>query len=98
MYEFIEGKFEQKTPSTLVVNAMGIGYLVEISLTTYSEIKSMDSGRILIHFVVRDDAHQLFGFFSAKERELFRYLISVNGVGVNTARMMLFFNEYRRVA
>ncbi|MDD2529630.1 MAG: Holliday junction branch migration protein RuvA [Bacteroidales bacterium] len=89
MYEFIEGKFEQKTPSTLVVNAMGIGYLVEISLTTYSEIKSMDSGRILIHFVVRDDAHQLFGFFSAKERELFRYLISVNGVGVNTARMML---------
>lgn len=89
MYEFIEGKFEQKTPSTLVVNAMGIGYLVEISLTTYSEIKSMDSGRILIYFVVRDDAHQLFGFFSAKERELFRYLISVNGVGVNTARMML---------
>jgi Holliday junction DNA helicase RuvA len=68
---------------------MGVGFLVEISLTTYSEIKSMDSGRILIHFVVREDAQQLFGFFTAKERELFRYLISVNGVGVNTARMML---------
>lgn len=89
MYEFIEGKFEYKTPSTLVVNANGVGYLVEISLTTYSEIKSMESGRILIHFVVREDAQQLFGFFTAKERELFRYLISVNGVGVNTARMML---------
>ncbi len=62
MYEFIEGKFEYKTPSTLVVNAMGVGFLVEISLTTYSEIKSMDSGRILIHFVVREDAQQVHRF------------------------------------
>ena len=89
MYEFIEGKFEYKTPSTVVVNASGVGYHIEISLTTYSSIKSLDSGRILTHHVVREDAHQLFGFSTAKERQLFRYLISVNGIGVNTARMML---------
>jgi len=89
MYEFIEGKFEYKTPSTVVVNASGVGYHIEISLTTYSDIKAMDSGRVLIHHVVREDAHQLFGFSTAKERQLFRFLISVNGIGVNTARMML---------
>jgi Holliday junction DNA helicase RuvA len=89
MYEFIEGKFDIKNPSFVVVNTSGVGYHIEISLTTYSEIKNLDSGRILTHYVVREDAHQLFGFYSAKERELFRYLISVNGVGVNTARMML---------
>lgn len=89
MYEFIEGKFENKTPSTLIVNVNGVGYLIEISLTTYSEIKTMKAGRILVHYVVREDTQQLFGFFTAKERELFRHLISVNGVGVNTARVML---------
>jgi len=89
MYEFIEGKFEYKTPSAVVVNASGVGYHIEISLTTYSDIKAMDSGRVLIHHVVREDAHQLFGFSTAKERQLFRFLISVNGIGVNTARMML---------
>ncbi len=89
MYEFIEGKFENKTPSTLIVNVNGVGYLIEISLTTYSEIKTMEAGRILVHYVVREDTQQLFGFFTAKERELFRHLISVNGVGVNTARVML---------
>lgn len=89
MYEFIEGKFEYKTPSAVVVNASGVGYHIEISLTTYSDIKSMDSGRVLVHHVVREDAHQLFGFSTAKERQLFRFLISVNGIGVNTARMML---------
>lgn len=89
MYEFIEGKFEYKTPSSVVVNASGVGYHIEISLTTYSSIKDRDDGRILTHHVVREDAHQLFGFSTAKERQLFRFLISVNGIGVNTARMML---------
>lgn len=89
MYEFIEGKFELKNPSFVVVNANGIGYHIEISLTTYSEIKNLDSGKILTYHVVREDAHQLFGFSTVKERQLFRHLISVNGIGVNTARMML---------
>ena len=89
MYEFIEGKFDLKNPSFIVVNANGVGFHIEISLTTYSEIKDLEGGRILTHQVIKDDAHQLFGFSSAKERQLFRQLISVNGIGVNTARMML---------
>ena len=89
MYEFIEGKFDLKNPSFIVVNAGGVGFHIEISLTTYSEIKDLEGGRILTHQVIKDDAHQLFGFSSAKERQLFRQLISVNGIGVNTARMML---------
>ena len=89
MYEFIEGKFDLKNPSFVIVNVGGVGYRIEISLTTYSEIKNLDNGRILIHQVIRDDAHLLFGFWTAKERELFRQLISVNGIGVNIARMML---------
>ena len=89
MYEFIEGKFDLKNPSFIVVNAGGVGFHIEISLTTYSEMKDLEGGRILTHQVIKDDAHQLFGFSSAKERQLFRQLISVNGIGVNTARMML---------
>jgi len=89
MYEFIEGKFDLKNPSFVIVNVGGVGYRIEISLTTYSEIKNLDNGRMLIHQVIRDDAHLLFGFWTAKERELFRQLISVNGIGVNIARMML---------
>ncbi|MFA6807033.1 MAG: Holliday junction branch migration protein RuvA [Bacteroidales bacterium] len=89
MYEFIEGKFDLKNPSFVVVNANGVGFHIEISLTTYSEIKDMEGGRILTHQVIKEDAHQLFGFSSAKERLLFRYLISVNGIGVSIARVML---------
>lgn len=89
MYEFIEGKFDLKNPSFVVVNANGVGFHIEISLTTYSEIKDLENGRILTHHVIRDDAHLLFGFSTAKEREMFRYLIGVNGIGVNIARMML---------
>lgn len=89
MYEFIEGKLEYINPSSVVVNVLGIGYHIEISLTTYTEIKDKVNVRILTHHVVREDAHQLYGFSTAKERQLFRNLISVNGIGVNTARMIL---------
>ncbi|MBP1629219.1 MAG: ruvA [Bacteroidetes bacterium] len=89
MYEFIEGKLEYINPSSVVVNVLGIGYHIEISLTTYTEIKDKVNARILTHHVVREDAHQLYGFSTAKERQLFRHLISVNGIGVNTARMIL---------
>lgn len=89
MYEFIEGKLEYINPSSVVVNVLGIGYHIEISLTTYTEIKDKVNARILTHHVVREDAHQLYGFSTAKERQLFRNLISVNGIGVNTARMIL---------
>lgn len=89
MYEFIEGKLEYINPSSVVVNVSGVGYHIEISLTTYTEIKDKVNARILTHHVVREDAHQLYGFSTAKERQLFRHLISVNGIGVNTARMIL---------
>ena len=89
MYEFLEGKFEEITPSYVIVDCNGVGYIVEISLTSYSHIKDKKQGKIYTHFVVREDAQIFFGFATIKERELFRQLITVSGIGANTARMML---------
>jgi len=95
MYEFIEGKVTGLTPAFVIIQAGGIGYYINISLNTYTQIsdyqKNNDSGilKLFLHFVVREDAHLFFGFFSAKEREIFRMLITVSGIGANTARMML---------
>jgi len=89
MYEFLEGKFEQINPSVIVVNCGGVGYIVEISLTSYSQLKDKKEGKIYTHFIVREDVQVLFGFATLQERELFRYLITVSGIGANTARMML---------
>ncbi len=89
MFEFLEGKFEEITPSYVVVNCSSVGYKVEISLTTYTDLKDKSSGRLFVHQIVREDAQLLFGFSSKKERAVFRALISVNGIGANTARMML---------
>ncbi len=89
MFEFIEGAFEELTPSYIVVNTNGIGFRIEISLTSYAELKSKSKGRVFLHQIIREDAHILYGFASIKERALFKELISVNGVGPNTARMML---------
>lgn len=89
MFEFLEGKFEEITPSYVVVNCSSVGYKVEISLTTYTDLKDKSGGRLFVHQIVREDAQLLFGFSSKKERAVFRALISVNGIGANTARMML---------
>ena len=89
MFEFLEGKFEEITPSYVVVNCSSVGYKVEISLTTYTDLKDKSSGRLFVHQIVREDAQLLFGLSSKKERTVFRALISVNGIGANTARMML---------
>lgn len=89
MFEFLEGKFEEITPSYVVVNCSSVGYKVEISLTTYTDLKDKSSGRLFVHQIVREDAQLLFGFSSKEERTVFRALISVNGIGANTARMML---------
>lgn len=89
MFDFFEGKFVELTPSYIVVNCNGIGYKIEISLNSYTVFKDKSEGRVLAHLIVREDAHLLFGFESEKERQLFKYLISVNGVGANTARMIL---------
>jgi Holliday junction DNA helicase RuvA len=89
MLEYIKGHISQLTPTFVVIETGGIGYLVNISLNTFSLLEGKPEFKILIHEVIREDAHQLFGFAEAGEREIFRLLISVSGVGANTARMML---------
>jgi len=89
MYEYISGKITELTPACAVVENNGIGYLVHISLTTYTHLFGTEKAMLYLHHVVREDAQLFYGFFSRQERELFRLLISVSGVGPNTARMML---------
>ncbi|MCF6356977.1 MAG: Holliday junction branch migration protein RuvA [Draconibacterium sp.] len=89
MYEFIRGNIVELNPASIIIEAGGIGYFVKVSLNTYSKLNGKKEGLLLLHQVVRDDAHILFGFADKGERELFRNLISVNGVGAVTAIMML---------
>lgn len=89
MYEYITGKLAELTPAYAVIEAGGVGYYVNISLQTYSEIEGKTEAKLFTHFIVREDAQILYGFHSVKERELFRKLISVSGVGGGTARMIL---------
>ncbi len=89
MYEYIQGKLTGINPAYAVVEAGGVGYMLHISLNTYSRISASESCRLFTHHVVREDAQLLFGFADVEERELFRLLISVSGVGPNTARMLL---------
>lgn len=89
MIEYIEGKVSTLTPTSLVLETTGIGYFINISLYTYSQIDGKENVKMLIHEVIREDAHQLYGFAASREREIFRMLLSVSGVGANTARMML---------
>lgn len=89
MYEYISGKLTEITPAYAVVENNGIGYIVNISLSTYSKINGTENCQLYLHHVIREDAQLFFGFSTRQERELFRQLISVSGVGPNTARMML---------
>ncbi len=89
MYEFIRGKIVELNPASIIIEAGGIGYFIKISLNTYTNLNGKKEGTILLHQVVREDAHILFGFSDKGERELFRNLVSVNGVGAITAIMML---------
>ena len=89
MFEYIKGSISSLTPAGIVIEAGDIGYFVHISLTTYSQLHGSEKARLFLHQVVREDAHILYGFFEKTERELFRMLISVNGIGANTAMMML---------
>lgn len=89
MYEYILGKLTEVAPAYAVVETAGVGYYLHISLQTYSAIENQSDVKLYVHFVVREDAQLLYGFASKIERELFRNLISVSGVGGNTARMIL---------
>lgn len=89
MYEFISGDIAELNPAYVVVETHGIGYQVHISLYTYSNIKDLISCKLYLQPIIRDDAHLLYGFHSEEEREVFRYLVSVSGIGPNTARVIL---------
>jgi Holliday junction DNA helicase RuvA len=89
MYEYIEGDYVEKSPAHLIVQAGHVAYYIHISLFTYSQISNLASGKIYLHFVVREDAQILYGFGGREEREIFRMLLSVSGVGANTARLIL---------
>ena len=89
MYEFIRGEIADLNPASIIIEAGGIGYNVNISLNTYSKLNGKTQVQLLLHQVVREDAHILYGFADKKERDLFRNLIQVSGVGANTAIMML---------
>ena len=89
MYDYIKGKLAEKNPAYAVIEANGVGYLLNISLHTYSLLKDEEHCLLYTHLAVKEDAMVLFGFMDQDERELFRQLISVNGVGTNTARMIL---------
>lgn len=90
MYEYISGRLATITPTNAVIDCGGVGYLMEITLNTYQVIQSATEGvRLWVHEVIREDAHLLYGFSTPEEREMFRLLIGVNGVGSATARMIL---------
>lgn len=89
MYEYITGRVESLTPASAVIEAGGVGYFLHISLQTYSRIGEAKEFKLYTHFIVRDDAQILYGFADRGERDIFRALIGVSGVGGNTARMIL---------
>lgn len=88
MFEYIKGVVASLKPSHIILEANSIGYFITISLNTYTQLNGKESVKLFIHQVIREDAHLLYGFASEAERELFRMLISVNGIGSNTAIMM----------
>ena len=89
MIEYIKGPVAEITPAYAVIDNHGIGYLINISLYAYERLQQAAEAKLYIYEALREDAHQLFGFIDKRERELFLLLISVSGVGPNTARMIL---------
>jgi len=88
MFEYIKGAVTTLKPSHIILEANSVGYFITISLNTYTQLHGKESTKLYIHQVIREDAHLLYGFSTEAERELFRMLISVNGIGSNTAIMM----------
>lgn len=92
MFEYIKGQLVELNPSFAIIEANGVAYFINISLQTYSSFTGSSPSntvKLFVHQIVREDAHLLFGFSEKKERETFRLLLSVNGIGANTARMIL---------
>lgn len=89
MIYHLRGKFTEKNPAYVVIDCNGVGYFVHISLSTYSDIASLEEGLLLTHFIVREDGQFLYGFSQDAERQAFKLLIAISGIGANTARMLL---------
>lgn len=89
MYEYIQGKIAEVAPTYAVIDVGGVGYYLHISLETFAAIEHAAEAKLYVHYIVREDAQLLYGFATKVERELFRLLIGVSGVGGNTARMIL---------
>lgn len=89
MITHIQGRLVEKNPTDVVIECNGIGYFINISLHTFSNLPTDENVKLFTHLIVREDAHTLYGFTTVAEREIFRLLISVSGVGPATARTMM---------
>lgn len=88
MIDYIKGEITNLTPTYCVLETCGVGYMLNISLVTFSELQNLSSTRLFVYENIREDAHTLYGFFEEEERNIFLLLISVSGIGANTARMI----------
>lgn len=89
MIAYIKGHLTFKSPTYVILEANGIGYHINISLNTYDQISSLESCRLFTHLSIKEDAHELYGFYEQDEQELFKQLLGVSGVGPNLSRMIL---------
>lgn len=89
MYSYISGLVVEKNPAFVVLDNQGIGYLINITLSTFTAIGEQERVKLFVHLAIREDAHLLYGFYTEQERSLFQQLITVSGVGCNTARLIL---------
>lgn len=89
MIAYLNGNITFKCPTHIYIECAGVGYFVHISLPTYSAIEKLDKARIFTYLHINEQAHTLYGFFTEEEKEMFLHLISVNGIGPNTARLVL---------
>lgn len=98
MISYLKGTFASITPSTVIVDIGGIGYEVNISLNTYSKIQNSERGLLFTHVIIKEDAHLLYGFSDMQEKDIFLLLISVSGIGANTARLILSYMKPEEVS
>lgn len=98
MIAFLKGKFAYKSPAVVHVDVNGVGYELQVSLHTYSHIQDLDEGQLYTVLIVREDAHLLFGFADIVEKEMFQMLLSVSGIGANTARVILSYMKPEEAA
>jgi len=98
MIAYLKGDFVHKTPAWVHIEVNGVGYEVQISLNTFSQIQSLDNGILHTLLIIREDAHLLYGFFDRAEKEMFQQITSVSGIGASTARIMLSYMKPAELA